>query len=399
MAGRHSLWTAATAALTAIAFALFGAGCGAEFKLPTERTENRTAPSDGSYQMIGTWTGLGGVVDALLIPGPQLFLAFRGNPGRVVQYSTTVASPIATGRFAGVQNPAALAASPTSVFVLDQGDTAAARGFGGPGTVYELECNGTPVPMTRGDWRIIVDLSKYWFVREYDLTGRNSRGAFTDTTFAFVYGIAADAQGRVYVSGVIKFCAVDPFDPLGVLRSLEHRYRIYRYERGTGDRFVIGGWRRDRSFEVVEGTGIGSTLDPRGMAWSAATGSALFFADRGNDEAQKLDEFGSLGNSYKLGFCEADTLGDLVTPEDVDVDGPGYVYVVDPGNRRVLRYGNGSAEHPHGMCVQRVDVERNTLGLPLTGPVAVAAGVIDGVDYAYVVDAAVGQVIRYRRRP
>ena len=407
MAGRHSLMTAATAALAAIAFAFLGAGCGAEFKLPTERTENRAAPSDGSYQMIATWTGLDGVTDALLIPGPQLFLAFRGNPGRVVQYSTTSPFPIATGRFLGVQNPASLAASPTSVFVLDQGDTAAARDFGGPGAVYELDCNGIPAPMTRAagspiDWRLIKDLSKYWFVREYDLTGRNSRGAFTDTTFAYVYGIAADSQGRIYVAGVIKFCSVDPFDPLGVLRSLEHRYRIYRYVRGSGDRYVVGvpaapggtppEWRRDRTFEVVEGTGIGSTQDPRGMAWSAATGSALFFADRGNDEAQKFDEFGSLGNSYKLGFCEADTLGDLVTPVDVDVDGPGFVYVVDPGNRRVLRYD------PQGTCVQRVDIEPNALGQRLTGPVAVAAGVIDGLDYAYVVDAAVGQVVRYRRR-
>jgi hypothetical protein len=256
-------------------------------------------------------------------------------------------------------------------------------------------------PPENSSWRIIVDLSRYWYVREYNLTGRDSRGGFSDTTFAWVNGIAADAQGRIYVSGVIKFCQVDPFDPLGVLRSLEHRFRIYRYVRGTGDRFVVGlptpggplsEWRRDRTFEVVEGTGIGSTLDPRGMAWSAATGSALFFADRGNDEAQKLDEFGSLGNSYKLGTCDTDTLPQLVAPVDVCVDEPGYVYVVDSGNRRVLRYD------PQGLCVQRVDLEPNTLGQPLTDPVAVAAGVIDGRDYAYIVDAGAGQVIRYRRR-
>jgi sugar lactone lactonase YvrE len=374
------------AGITLAAAALAGTGCGSSFKLPTEQLRDRAIPSDGSYQMIGTWTGLTGVTDILLIPGPQLFLAFKGSPGRVVEYSTTEPAPIATGRFAGVQNPAALAATATSVFVLDQGDTAAARATGDSATtVYELDCG--PI---RDVQRIIVDLPKYWYVREYDLKGRTMKGSFTDTTFAWVNGVAADAQGRVYVSGVIRHCFVDPFDPLGVLRTLNHEFRIYRYERGTGDRYVIGGWRRDRSFEISEGTGIGSTLDPRGMSWSGVTGDALYFADTGNDEVQKFDFSGSL--SFKLNVCDADTTV-LVSPLDVGVDDAAYVYVVDAGNRRVLRYDPGGRE-----CVQRVDIEANTLGLPLTGPVAVAAGAIDGRDYAYVVDAAVNQVVRYRRR-
>jgi hypothetical protein len=82
-----------------------------------------------------------------------------------------------------------------------------------------------------------------------------------------------------------------------------------------------------------------------------------------------------------------------VRPIDVGVDDVGDVYVVDAGNRRVLRY---DSEGRH--CLQRVDLEPNTLGLHLTGPTAVAAGVIDGEDHAYVVDAAVNQVVRYRRR-
>ena len=41
------------------------------------------------------------------------------------------------------------------------------------------------------------------------------------------------------------------------------------------------------SDEVTEGTGVGSTRDPRGMLWSSAAGAALYFADTGNHEVQK----------------------------------------------------------------------------------------------------------------
>jgi hypothetical protein len=306
----------------------------------------------------------------------------------VYEFATTQPVPLATDRFQGLLNPAALAASPTSVFVLDQGDTAAARYTGDSTTWYVLDCD-----RIRGVRRVIGDLSKYWYVREYDLKGRNQLSSFTDTTFAFVYGVAADAQGRVYVSGVIFYCFVDPFDPSGNDRTLKYQFRIYRYERGTGDPYVIGGWRRDRSFEVVEGTGYGATVDPRGLTWSAATGEALFFADHANSAVQKynLPPRGA-DSPFKLEVCDADTTP-LVLPRDVGVDEEGFVYAVDTGNRRVMRVDPSLRD-----CVQRVDIEPNTLGQPLSEPVAVAAGTIDGRNYVYVVDAAVSQVVRYRRR-
>jgi hypothetical protein len=49
-------------------------------------------------------------------------------------------------------------------------------------------------------------------------------------------------------------------------------------------------------------------------------------------------------------------------------------------------------------CAQRVDVEVNTLGLPLTGPTAAASLDFDGTNYVYVVDPPVNQVVLYRRR-
>jgi hypothetical protein len=387
------------AMLAAVAAALLaGPGCGSTFKLPTEQTANRVAPADKSYQMIATWTGLAGVTDVLLIPGPQLYLAFRGTgggQGHVYEYSTTQPVPLATDRFQGVHNPGALAANATSVFVLDQGDTAAARAYRSPNW-YELDCGQIP-----GVNRPIVDISQYWYVREYDIKGREVKSVFTDTTFAWVNGVAADANGRVYVSGVIFHCFVDPFDSR--LRTLDNEYRIYRYARGISDRQVLGAenasdplrlgvWGRDTAFVVGEGTGIGSTLDPRGLSWSPVTGAALFFADHGNNEVQKFDVLGSLGNSFKLDFCDADTTS-LVAPTDVDVDAEGNAYVVDAGNRRVLRYD------PDGRtCAQRVDVETNTLLQPLTGPTAAATLDFDNTNYVYVVDPPVNQVVVYRRR-
>ena len=379
-------WSSRSAALVALtAAALAGTGCGSSFKLPTEQLQNRSAPEDKSYQMIATWTGLTGVTDVLLIPGPQLYLAFKGNPGHVSEYSTTLPNPIGVGRFAGVTNPGGLAANAASVFVLDQGDTGAARSASPDTNNFELDCG----PL-KGSFRTITDLSKYWYVREYNIKGTVLKSEFTDTVFAWPNGIAADAEGRVYVSGVINHCSVYQFDTR--LRTLDNEFRIYRYERGTGDPYVIGGWRRDPTFEIAEGTGVGSTLDPRGMSWSDATGAALFFADLGNNEAQKFDLFSGHANSFKLDICDADTTL-LVKPNDVAVDDSGNVYVVDTGNRRVLRYkADGST------CLQRVDIDSYTFGPPLVKPVAAASGDFAGTNYVYVVDAALNQVVLYRRR-
>jgi DNA-binding beta-propeller fold protein YncE len=380
-----------------VAGALAGSGCGSSFKLPTEQLQGRAIPSDKSYQRIATWDGLAGVADALLIPGPQLFLLFRGNPGHVYEYSTTVPTPLATNRFPGLLHPAALAANATNVFVLDQGDTAAARA---PRDTcrFDLDC-GPMKGQSAGDstdiFRIIQDLSKYWYVRQYDLKGRALQGQFTDTTLAWVNGIAADNQGRIYVSGVILYCFVDVYDPRS--RTLEFEFRIYRYEPGTGDRYVIGGWKRDRSFEVIEGTGVGFSQDPRGLKWSSVTGAALYFADHGNNEAQKFDLAGSSANSFKLDICDMDTTN-LVQPLDIDVDEEGYAYVVDSGNQRVLRYDPTGRPHPpERACIQRIDIEPGPNG-PLLQPVAVATGILDGRSYVYVVDAGRGEVSVFRRR-
>jgi DNA-binding beta-propeller fold protein YncE len=363
------------------ALAVTAWGCGASYTLPTQNTETRVVPGAGTYQMITTKKNLHGIRDILLTPSGELFLLFR-NPDRLHKYPPGLNAPLST-TFPGLEHPAAMAFGANQLFVLGQGDSAAARVTLGSPTTYQSDCG--PIP---GFSRPIADVSKYWRVYVYQLNGAPA-GSFTDTLFLWVNGIAADASGRVYVSGIIAYCNVDPFDTR--IRTFDSQFRIYRYQRAAGPSgSVIGdGWRRDASYEVVEGTGVGSTKDPRGMLWSPASGSALYFADTGNHEVQKFAEPGSAGSSFKLAFggSGADDIH-LSFPVDVSVDAAGYVYVSDFGNKRILRY------HPSGDFVQKVNIEKDAVGDTLERPVAVTAD----NDQVYVADSLNAEVVRYLRR-
>jgi DNA-binding beta-propeller fold protein YncE len=379
--------------LAALAAAVLGGalgGCGTSFKLPTENRVNPVIPGQGTYQRIATWDGMTNIQDILLTPSGELFLLFQDDvakTGEVRRYPQSVPNPI-SAPLAGLRNPAAVCFGANRIFVLDQGDSTAARA-NFPCTYYaeyRPDVDTTTVPML-GFSRPIADRAAYWHVREYLLDG-TPVDAFTDTSFAWVNGIAADAAGRVYVSGVIMFCRVDPFNER--VRALEYRYRIRRYERGSGDRFVTDGpWRRDRSYYLVEGTGFGSTRDPRGMQWAAPQGSALYFADAGNNQVQRYGDPVGGAWSFKLDIGGAGTDSMLLAqPLDVAVDSTGYVYVTDSGNLRVLRYD------PDGNFVQRVDRNPDDVTAPLVRPVSAAAD----NRQVYVADRGAGQVLRYWRR-
>jgi hypothetical protein len=395
---RHRL---ALAVLAAAALGGLVGGCGTTFKLPTESRENRVLPGQGTYQRIATWTGMTNVQDILLTPGGELFLVFQdavARSGEVRRYPLSNSQPIFTVLDPNLRNPTAVCFGANRIFVLDQGDSSAARSDfrivhpSSPDTTclyyaeFAADLDTFTVPLD-GFSRPITNLPAYWHVREYLLDG-TPVSSFTDTSFAWVSGVAADALGRVYVSGVIMYCNVNPFNER--IRTLEYRDRIRRYQRGTGDRFVTGGpWRRDPSYWLVEGTGFGSTRDPQGMQWAAPQGAALYFADLGNNQVQRYGDPSGGAWSFKLDIGGAGPDSMLLSqPRDVAVDSAGYVYVVDTGNLRVLRYD------PNGEFVQRVDRNPDDVGALLTRPVAAAAD----NRQVYVADRGAGQVLRYWRR-
>jgi len=394
--------------LAAAALAGLAGGCGTTFKLPMESRENLTIAGQGTYQRIATWGGMENIQDILLAPGGELFLLFQDHAarrGEVRRYPQSKPEPI-SAPLPGLLNPTAVCFGANRIFVLDQGDSSAARSDfrvvhpDSPDRwclyVAEYDADVKPDTLTlEGFSRPITNVAAYWHVREYLLDG-TPVSSFSDTTFAWVDGVAADAAGRVYVSGAVMYCSVNPFDDR--LRALEYRYRIRRYVRGSPDRYVVDGqWRKDLSYRLLEGTGFGSTRDPRGMQCSDAQGPALYFADFGNNQVQKYADPAGGTSSFKLDIGGAGPDSMLLSqPVDVAVDSAGFVYVVDAGNRRVLRY------HPDGNSLRpwpRVD--RNPDDdlppdpkPPLVRPVAVAAD----NRQVYIADRGAGKVLRYWRR-
>jgi hypothetical protein len=366
------------------------AGCGASLPLPFEIPKGREIPPDGSYQMIDTWTeadGMSGIRDILITQGlgSQLFMVFNHGGtglaprGEVRAYPFTRPQPITSIVFPGLFNPVALAAGGGRVFVLDQGDTCIARA-----DTISGNCN-TP--------NRVSNLGAYWRVRQYGLLGMRSpadTSSFTDTTMAFVEGIAADDRGRVYVSGTAIVLVVDPNDSRFITR--QYQFRVYRYAPGprpdgVPDRNMPGSnWHRDTTFVVEEGSGLGTLIDPRGLFWSPAGGGALYAADFGKNLVQKLsDAFPSTGFLQLDGGQTGQTFRG---PTDVAVDLSGFIYALDNGTRRVLRYD------PAGDYIQQVNLERDAQGDSLVNPIAVAAD--DSL--VYIGDATLRKVVRYKRR-
>lgn len=378
--------------LTVLAIALTF-GCGAEYKLPTETPGGAPIPSDGSYAMLATWEGLDGIQDILLWQS-QLFLLFNtggtGGPsiprGNVQQFTLTRPEPVSTAWFVpptGLFNPVALAATNDRLLVLDQGDTCLARYNPAFNTCDAGAIHNNP----------IRDFSAWWRVREYPIGGNDTISTFTDTTFAMVYGVAADAAGYVYVSGVAV--VLDTSATNSNIRTRKFVSRIYRYARGPrypgvvpADRYMPGSnWHRDTTWFVYDGTGTSSVSDPRGMEWTTSGLQALLVADRGNNKA-KLVSTQNPGVGF-VGIDGSETGSNLDHPTDVSVDLAGYLYIVDGPNKRVLRYS------PNGEFIQFLNTEPNAQGLDLEDPVSV--GVDDSM--AYIGDRGRGQVIRYKRRP
>lgn len=384
--------------MAAAMLAAAAAGCGVGYELPTEQRTDRSVPSDQSYQMVATWTGMDGVRDILLTQGAatQLFILFNrlglddtcstGGPdeprGDVRLYplkaGSGVPTPIDASYFQPLRtlfNPAALASAQNRLYVLDQGDT----------------CLAKPVQSGPGAG-VIRDLRAYWRVREYDLTGGDTISTFTDTTFAFVHGIAAGSDGSVYVSGIAV--VLDTMQTDTRIRTRMFASRVRRYQRGPRYPGVVpndvtmpgANWHRDTTWVIRNGSGNASVSDPRGLYFSRLGSGSLFIADHGNAQVKQVSVA-----VPGLGFVQVDgqtTGANFDGPVDVSADLQNFFYVADRRNRRVLRY-DGS-----GNYVQRLDVEPDAQGLPLLDPVSVA---VDDT-LAYIADRGRAKVMRYRRR-
>ena len=383
---------AAGALAAGLAFgALALAGCGTTFPLPTE-SRQRSIPTDGSYQRVSDWTGdpqVTDVVDVLLVPRgtiSQFYLVTNhggtgaGPRGEVKEFNNkNQFDPVAVHTFDGVFSPICVASSNTAIFVLDQGDTCLARANPRSGSCSD----------STGGWKNALSHPEYfWYVRRYSLAGGPEAESFTDTSLAFVTGMTCDGAGNVFVGGSRIRVLPDGLEPRLKIRFLE--YGVFKYSRGIRpdglpDPNVPGGtWHRDTTFMVTQGTGTGSAVDPRGLHWGATPlGNFLYVTDYENHQAKKMAEDGISPGIFSIDGSSGDSL--LVGPLDVMADERGYIYVVDAGNHRVLRFDS------EGNFIQRVNVE----GDALARPVAVAAD--DSL--CYVADPGAARVIRYKRRP
>jgi hypothetical protein len=382
-------------------FVALGAGCGGHFELPTERRIQTPVPSDKSYAMLATWKGFDGIHDVLMTRGigSQLFMVFNyggsGGPavprGEVRLYPFTQPVPIGMPFFEPLRtlfNPIAIASAQNRLFVLDEGDSCMAK-------FDPVRNTCQPDTIRNGRRNQVYDYSAVWRVREYGIGGGDTISTFTDTTLAWVNGITADDLGNVYVSSLAVVLDTSTTDSR--IRTRKFTSRIYRYQRGPrypgivpNDIYLPGAnWHRDTTWLVLDGTGRSSVNDPQGIRWSPMLGGAVLVADRGNNKAKLIAT-----TAPNLGFAPMDgsetpTGTSFSGPSNVAVDGSGFLYVVDRGNQRILRYDS------YGAYVQDLNVEKNSDGLPLLDPIAL--GVDDSL--AYVADFGRAQVIRYKRRP
>ncbi len=344
--------------LALVALAPLAAGCGGSFTLP-EETPGGVIPEAGSYAYNGTLDGLGEPTDVLLTLGTGTSLFVVGDSSYVRQYPRFVQSvgstpPIGT-TFTGFLKPTKIAQGPAVLFVLDAGDTLQAQ-----------------TDTTRGPG----------FLR-FGLTGGAPTFVRRDTSIAEARGIAADAQGNVYVSCIAKeFIRDDPLDPRR--RTFKFVSRVYRY-------LAASGYARDAGFYVGDGAGIGIVSDPGDCFVRARGGTTyLYVADTGKDLCQRLTVVdNNLGESLpSLPVDGTDSGTPILLPPDFVADDAGFMYGIDRGTARILRFDE------LGQYVQKVNIELDRDDDSLHVPIAVS---VDDT-LAYVADRATGKVTAYKKR-
>ena len=350
--------------VAAAAFAL--SNCGTGFKLPAE-VQRPLVPGNGEYVRLDTKTGFTGVADLLLTkstsPSNEQLYVLYADPSAhagvgLEAWPQSLAAPLSY-TYATLQHPVAVCGSSTRLFVLDQGDSCLAHAI-------------RPRPGGRCD-SLTVNFQYSWRVREFFPDGGDTVSSFTDTTMAWVQGIAVDDQQRIYVSGLYVLVTLNPDNPFLYYRR--YVWRVFRYvQGGTDSRMPGANWHRDDTYAVEEGSGLGTNNDPTGLAWSPFGGGGLFITDTGNNRAQRRSDPPSPFDYLLLDGAS----GSMVAPVDVSTDLDGYSYVIDSGHEAVYRFvgaGQGLGEY-----VQQVDAD--VIAGALVHPTALAAD----ADKVYVAD-------------
>lgn len=340
------------------ALALIAGGCGGSFTLP-EESPGGLIPEAGSYAYVGSLTGLTGLTDVLLTRGTGSSLYVVGDSSYVRQYprffrSNGTTPPIGDP-FTGHYKPTKICQGPAVLFVLDAGDTLLAQ----------------------------TDTTKGPGFLRFGLTGGAPTFIRRDTSIAEARGIAADAQGNVYVSCIAKeFIRDDPLDTRR--RTFKYVSRVYRY-------LAAQGYARDTEFYVSDGQGIGIVFEP-GDCFVRARGGVtyLYVADTGKDLCQRLTVIAdNRGESLpSLPIDGSDSGVPILVPPDFVADDSGFMYAVDRGAGRILRYDEA------GQYVQKVNLELDLDDDSLHVPVAVSAD----DTLAYVADRATGKITAYKKR-
>lgn len=346
-------------------------GCGSKFTLPTE-TPGGNVPPEDSYTFKGSLEGTADLTDVWITrsSGNQLLVVNGAEPDLRTTCDPPGISTLPAGgvklfpifprsgtpplsvRFDGMWRPSLVAEGGGQLFVLDAGDTCFrdSRPDSAPRVVvYRI---GEPAPIA----------------------------SFGDTNWAEVRGLAVSSDHTVYVSGTFRVLEPDEFNR----RTKRFRDAIWRYKESDA-------YQRDTGWVVLEGTGIGFVAGQKGIAWGPSSAPYLWVADGDKQAVQKMAiETDSLSHGIYL-FDGTESGQRFLDAVDVDVDGDGFVYVVDRGSARVVRYKD---EGDNASFVQKVN-----LGILLGEPALVAPQSVAVFDtIVYVADPPSNAARRYERR-
>jgi DNA-binding beta-propeller fold protein YncE len=327
----------------------------------------------------GTRPGELTAIGAIAVTGDDQVVVADGGSNRVVRFNGVTGELIGSwggpgtdlGKFhfgAGGGNDAAagggLAASGSTLYIVDTGNDRVLRYQSDGSSGTEIVPPGTlqnPRGVAVRGTRMLVADDQHHRVAAFDTGGHllasigSGQGAGPGQ-LNFPYGVAIDAQGRVFVAD-------------------DMNQRIVRYSTPATKYQYKARW-------GSYGTGPGQLAYPRGAATN--TSGELFVANTGNDRVDVFDSTGTLKRSFGTSGRAS---GQFDAPVGVAADGAGIRAVTDSVNGRVqlLNPDNSVA---------------TTWGSPNPGPTVLpdpVAVAFDGPGNGYVLDQRRSRIVVFDR--